>query len=134
MPVEADLVAYLDPLVSETAGTDLFEGPIPELPNACVVLQHTGGQDGEYVMGPSLTTPDLERVRVQLMVRNPAKATAVSRANAVHALLDNLGPVTLSTRLYHRVHSIDGPPHSLGQDVNLRWRLVANYEIEKARG
>src|SRR6185503_20990534 len=132
MPADADLVAYLDPLVSEsaTASPDptLVEGPMPELPDACVAITHYAGEPAEdRVMSPSLTAPGIEVARVQVMVRNPDKATARTRAYAYHALLDNLHSTPISGRLYFAVESIDGEPYCLGQDQNSRWRYVANY-------
>lgn len=134
MPLGADLVAYLDSASSLTAGTDLFEGPMPELPDACVAITPTGGEGGEYTMGASLSSPGLEMARFQLMVRHGTQATCVSNANTYHALIANLGPTTLSGRLYHHVEPIDGEPYSIGQDENLRFRYVSNYRAWKARG
>lgn len=134
MAVGADIVAYLDSASALTAGTDLFEGPMPELPLICVAITPTGGEGGEYTMGASLSAPGLEQTRFQLMVRHTVQATAISNANAYHALLANLGPTTLSGRLYHNVEPIDGEPYSIGQDDNNAWRYVANYRAWKARG
>lgn len=134
MPADTHLVAYLDPLIAETAGTDLFEGPMPELPDACVALTLYGGEEGDRVMAASLTAPATEPALVQLMVRNPAKGTAATRAYAIHALLDNLGPTTLSGVLYHHVSATEGAPICIGQDQNLRWRYVASYRAVKGRG
>lgn len=134
MPLEADIVAYLDPLVSETAGTDLFEGPMPELPNNCVAISHYNSQrSDDYAMGASLSAPASELEDFQVMVRNAVKATAKTRADAIHALLDNLQGVTMSGRVYFAIES-DGPPYSIGQDQNGRWRCVANYHARKQRG
>lgn len=134
MAVEADLVAYLDPNVSETAGTNLFEGPMPELPDNCVAVTHYASErSDDYAMSASLTAPASELNRVQVMVRNTAKATAKSKADAYHALLDNLHNVTMSGRTYFAIES-DGEPFSLGQDGNLRWRYVGNYLVRKQRG
>lgn len=134
MPLGADLVAYLDSASSLTAGTDLFEGPMPELPDACVAITPTGGEGGEYTMGASLSSPGLEMSRFQLMIRHGTQATCISNANTYHALIANLGPTTISGRLYHHVEPIDGEPYSIGQDENLRFRYVANYRAWKARG
>lgn len=135
MPLDTDIVTYLDPLVSETAGTDLFEGPMPELPDNCVAVTHYNSQaSDDYSMGASLTAPATELEDFQVMVRNTVKATARTRANAIHALLDNLQGVTMSGRVYQHITS-DGPPsHVLGQDANGRWRCTANYHARKARG
>ena len=134
MPADTHLVAYLDPLVTEVAGTDLFEGPMPELPDACVAITLYSGEEGDRVMAPSLTAPATEPALVQLMVRNGAKATAAARAYAIHALLDNLGPVTLSGVVYHHVHAEGGAPICIGQDQNARWRYVSSYRCVKGRG
>lgn len=135
MPLDTDIVAYLDPLVSETAGTDLFEGPMPEFPDNCVAITHYNSQASEdYTMGASLTAPGAEFEDFQVMVRNTVKATCTTRANAIHALLDNAQMITISGRTYFSITS-DGPPSGvLGQDQNGRWRRTANYHAKKHRG
>ncbi len=134
MPVEADLVTYLDTQLSETAGTNLFEGPMPELPAACMAITHYGGEAAEdRIMGPSLTPPGIEVPHVQVMTRSSAKATARTRAFAAHAVLDGFAG-TLSGRAYFNIESIDGEPYCLGQDDNHLWQYVCNYRVEKVRG
>ena len=135
MPLEADIVAYLDPLISETAGTDLYEGPPLEGPDNCVVITHYNSQQSDdYTMGASLTAPGSELEDFQVFVRNTVKATAKSKADAIHALLDNLQNVVMSGRTYFHITS-DGPPSNvLGQDANGRWRCTANYHARKHRG
>lgn len=138
MPVEADVVAYLDTaLPTLTGGTNLFEGPMPEQPATCAAVAHyiSEGSD-DYTMGASLTPPGSELERVQVMVRDAVKASAKTLADSIHALLDNLGTTANfagSGRTYFRIES-DGPPFSLGQDPNMRWRFAANYQVRKARG
>lgn len=134
MSLAQDMVTYLDSVTALTAGTDLFRGPMPEAPDDCTVCTATGGEEGEYVMGSSLSAPGVEFSRFQLMVRRAAMATAETDAAAYHALLANLGPVTINGRLYHNVESIDGEPYPLGQDQNERYRYVANYRAVKVRG
>lgn len=141
MPVEPAIVAYLDPLITESASTNpptLYEGPMPEAPDACIAITHAAGEaaDGR-VMGASLANEGLvEQPHIQVMVRGVAndKAGPRTRAFAVHAVLDGYGPGTLSGVLYHRIESLDGEPYCLGQDQSLRWRYVANYRVMKARG
>jgi hypothetical protein len=134
MPVEADIVAYLDPLIAEAAGIDLFEGPAPELPDNLIAVAHYDSlRSDDYTMGASLSAPASEIELVQVMTRNTDKATAQARADAVYALLDNLQNATINGRSYFHVES-DGPPSGLGQDVNQRWRFVANYQVRKVRG
>ena len=134
MPADTDLVTYLDSATALTAGTDLFAGPMPELPDNCVALTHYNSQrSDDYTMGASLSAPGLEMEDVQLMVRNTSRATARTNADAYHALLANLHSATLSGRTYYRIDE-EGTPYSIGQDQNGRWRFVANYTVKKGRG
>lgn len=135
MPAEAALVTYLDALLTEAAGTDLFEGPMPESPDNCVAVAHYDSLSPEgRVMGASLSdNAGLWPVSVQIMARNVSKTAAEARARAYLDLLDNLGPVTLSGVLYHSCEA-DGEPMNLGQDANMRWRFAFNLTCRKARG
>ena len=83
-------------------------------------------------MGPSLTAPGIEVSRIQLLVQNSLMATAKSKADAYHALLDGLDG-TLSGRTYFNVESLDSMPFSLGQDKSERWRYAANFRVEHGR-
>jgi len=141
MPVEADVVTYLaaQGSLSLTAGTNVFEGPLPEAPatDPCVAVSHYVSQmSDEYVMGPSLSAPGYEYERIQVMVRSATKATAQTLADSIHAFLDNLHTTANfagSGRTYFHIRS-DGPPFNIFQDTERRWRFVANYEVRKARG
>lgn len=136
MPVDSDLVTYLDPLIAESAGVDLVEGPMPEDPDNCVALTHYTSESARdfRVMAPSLTPPGVEIARVQLMVRNTDKVTARTKAYLIHGVLDGLITTVLSGRMYHQIEAIDGEPSCLGQDQNGRWRYVVSYRVVKARG
>lgn len=134
MPAEADLVTYLDALIPETAGTDLFEGPMPETPDNCIaVWLYATEKSDDFAMGASLSAPASELEHVQVMVRNTDKATAKSKADTVYALLDNLQNVTMTGRKYFAIEG-EGPPFDLSQDKSLRWRFVANFVVRKVRG
>lgn len=135
MAVEADIVEQLDGQASLTAGKNLFEGLMPEDPDLCVAVASTGGElSDDYEMGASLSAPGLEFSRFQVMVRADDQAEARTKAHAVYALLANLGPVTISTRDYQHVESIDGEPSLIGQDQRGRWEYVMNFRAMKARG
>lgn len=134
MAVEADLVAYLDPLIAEAGGTSLFEGPPSETEaNAIFIAHYDSEKSDDFTMGPSLDPPGSELESVQVTVRNTVRATAVSRANAIHALLDNAQNLSIGGRTYFRIES-DGPPAGLGQDELGRWIFVASYHVRKHRG
>lgn len=134
MALEADIVSYLDAQTALTAGTDLFEGPMPESPDACVAVTHYASQQSDdYTMGASLSAPGSELERFQVMTRALTRAAAITQANALHALLDNAQGLSINGRTYHHIMS-DGPPFFLSQDGTHRWRFVANYEGRKARG
>jgi hypothetical protein len=134
MPADSDLVTYLDSATTLTSGTDLFVGPMPEMPDNCVAVTHYNSQrSDDYAMGASLSAPGYEIEDVQLMVRNTSRSMARADADAYHALIANMHSATLSGRAYFRVDE-EGTPFCIGQDQNGRWRFVANYEIKKARG
>jgi Bacteriophage minor capsid protein len=132
-----DLISYLDPLLAESstgAAPTLVEGPMPEFPDAMVALTHYMSQPSDdYVMGPSLSAPGSELESVQVMSRSALMSTAQARADACYSLLDNLQNQTIGPRVYFHITS-DGPPISLGQDQNARWRYVANFHCRKQRG
>jgi len=136
MPVEADVVAYLAAAgLGLAAGTDLFEGPAPETPdNVVAVSLYATERSDDYTMGASLSAPGSELEHIQVMTRHAVKATAKSRADSIHAVLDNLQTTTtVNSRTYFEIAS-DGPPFGMGQDPNLRWRYAANYRVRKPRG
>lgn len=135
MPVDSDIVAYLNGNASLVSATNLFEGVMPESPDACVAVAATGGELSEdYASGDSLSAPTVEYSRFQVMVRDAGHAAARSKAVTLYALLANLGPTTLSGRTYELVESIDGEPSLLGQDQNGRWEYVMNFRAVKERG
>jgi len=141
MPVDTDVIAYLaaQGSLGLTGGTNLFEGPPPEelSTDPEVAITNTGSEPSdEYVMGASLTPPGFEVEDIQVMVRSATKGTAQSLAAAIHAFLDNLGPVVNfagTGRTYFHIRS-DGPPWNFFQDKNQKWRYVASYHVAKARG
>lgn len=132
---EADLVAYLDTNSSYTAGTDLFEGPMPELPDSCVAVTHYASEESDdWSMGPSLSAPGSELLRVQLMVRHGTKATAQANGLTLHQLLRNMQGVTMTSGKVVLAVEDQGEPLNLGQDPNLRWRCASNYRVRKQPG
>ena len=131
--VPEDLIAYLDPLVSETGGTDLFEGPAPERPANVVAITHYDGEPAlARTMGASLSVSGVEVTLVQLFVRHSVMATAKTKADAYHALLDNLSG-TLNGRVYYQIESMDSMPYSIGQDGEALWRYVCNFRCQHKR-
>lgn len=136
MPVQADVVAYIDAQTALTAGTNLFEGPLPgeSTQDPLVsVLHFMSRPSDDYTMGASLTAPGSEIESVKVMVRSANQATAKTQADAIHALLDNLQNTSLSGRTYFHVTS-DGPPWLEAQDNNNRFRFVGQYHCRKTRG
>lgn len=133
--IPEDLIAYLvaDAGISEVAGTDIHEGPPPELPADLVAITHYAGDDTEdRVMSAALTAPELEVALVQLYVRNAVMSTAKSKADAYHALLDNYNG-TLSGRKYYNIESLNSTPYSIGQNKRLAFQYECNYRVEHAR-
>src|SRR5574341_336050 len=120
--VPVDLITMLDPLVGETAGTTLFEGPPTELPDEGVWLTHYGGESAQdRTMGDSLSEAGVEVALVQLFVRNGAMATAKAIAEGYHSLLDNFNGAA-NGKMYYQIVSTDSLPYSIGQDSKRLWR------------
>ena len=139
MSVEADIVTYLDAQTALTAGTDLFEGPMPEKPDICVAVTSYAGESAAQhrVFGPSLTPPQMEISRFQVASRHTSKATAESTAVACFAKLDGFSGT--ATRTYFYVESTNGEPFFLKQDDGgdgggPRYTYVCSYRAQKARG
>jgi hypothetical protein len=134
VPAEQAIVAYLDTVLSETAGTNLFEGPAPEFPDDLIAVTQYDAQDAEdRIMSASLANQQaIWPCQIQVMARSTAKNTAQTRAIAAFDFLDNLGPVTLSGVTYHSVECSE--PFNLGQDLNHRWRWAFNATVRKGRG
>lgn len=128
-------MSYLDGVLAETAGTNLFEGPMPEAPDNCLHVAHYDSLEAaDRVMSASLANQQaVWPAMVQVMARNTDKTQAEARARAAFDALDNLGPTTLGGVTYHSVEA-DGEPMSLGKDGNERWRYVFNVRVEKQRG
>lgn len=136
MPLEADIVSYLDANTTLTAGTTLFEGPCPENEGQAEtvgVVHYASEQSDDYSMSASLTAPASELESFQVMTRNSVRATAITRANEIHGLLDNAQNIVINGRTYFHITS-DGPPQHLSQDTNERWRRIASYRARKQRG
>lgn len=130
----ADVLAYLDTNMAEVAGTNLFEGGLTETPDAQLAVIHYGGEPADRIMSPSLTASNMEKALVQILSRSDSQTTARERADAAHALLDNLQNLTgASGAKYYLVESVSGEPYFLEQDENQRWVFGAIYKALKTR-
>lgn len=134
MPAEAAIVAYLDTILSETAGTDLFEGPLPEVPINCIAVTNFDNSAAlDRVMSGSLVNQQaVWPAHLQIAVRNTDKATAISRAKAAFDALDNFAG-TLSGVTYHNIEA-QGEPAFLKKDANESWVYIFDIVAEKQRG
>lgn len=131
VPVETALVAYLAAaLPTET----IVEGPMAELPAVQMHVAHYDSLEAEdRVMSASLANQQaVWPSMVQVMTRDPDKATAYSRAYAAWLLLDNYSG-TLGGVTYHSIEA-DGEPVNLFKDGNERWRFAFNLRVDKQRG
>lgn len=68
--------------------------------------------------------------RVQIRVRgNRDSMTSRDRAQLIYDLLNGLGPQTLSTVHLQLVIGLGSGPSALGQDQNMRFEHVVNFEV-----
>ena len=133
----ADIGTYLASAgIGLTLDVNLFRVPFPAAaPTAAACLMETPGEEDEFGSGPSLDLPALERARFQVQVRDDPQNAAACRALAesIRQKLNNLGPVTLGTTVYHDVKATT-PVFFLGPDQNERWRWVCNFVAMKGNG
>ena len=119
-----------------TLGVNLFQVPFPAASqDAAVCIVETPGEEDEFGSGPSLDPPALERPRFQVIARDDPQNALACRTliEDVRQKLNNLGPVTLGTTVYHHVKATT-PVFYLGPDQNERWRWVTNFEAMKGNG
>ena len=112
-----------------TLGTDLFEGFMPDTPDACVAILEYPGSPGEYTFGGA-TGAILEKPRIQVMVRNTSFPAAQTKMAAIYALLDAVTRQTLSGTQYHRIQALQ-PHFGMPRDINLRYIRACNFEATK---
>jgi hypothetical protein len=133
MPWLDELGAYLQTQGLGTLASTLFLGVEPETPDTCVTLLDSPARGmAVRAMGPSLGLPSLERPRGQLRARGLDYVAARTLAASGLALLDWLGPVTLSGTRYLHVVALQRPAVLFDRDQNDRYIFGFNFEMAKA--
>jgi hypothetical protein len=93
MSMPSDVAEYLEDNSIGTVGTDIFIQFTPETPhNAISVFQYSGW--------PPLTVAGFTRPGLQVKVRNTNAATAITKMEAIIALLHDKGELTLEGTRY----------------------------------
>ncbi len=130
-----DIAAYLAGAgLGLTEGVNLFKVPFPaSAPPATVCIVETPGEEDEFASGPSLDPPALERPRFSVQVRDQDAQACRGLAETIRGKLNNLGPVTLGTTLYHHVKAT-GPVFFLSRDQNERCKWACNFAVMKGNG
>lgn len=123
-----ELAAYMQTNGIGTPGTDLFEGTLPDSPDAAVTLYEYGGLAPTHTIGGGAAK--FERPRVQVLARATTYSAARSKIEAVYKLLDQLAGVTLSSVRYLRVEAVSSPLF-LERDANNRVKMVCNFQVHK---
>lgn len=127
-----EIGSYLDTEGIGTRATDLFEGFMPDTPDACVALIETGGQASEHVLSSAVGAPAWEAPSFQVICRAGRRdySTVRTKANDVFKKLDGLVNTTLSSVRYFSIFAIQSP-FSIARDEQERPLLVFNCAVKK---
>lgn len=100
----------------------VLEGMPPDPPLIVCVTQYEG------VEADSKLPWDEPRIQIRVRGdRNPL--TSRNKAQLIYDLLNGLGPETLSTVRLQLIIGLGSGPSSLGQDQNMRFEHVCNFEV-----
>lgn len=117
-----DIAEYLAAQGIGTVGTDIFVDHLPDLPDSCVAVMQTGGQQ------PSIYLPT-KRPTFQVIVRNATHPGGEDRLASVRGLLHNLYNTPLNsgqTYAYYVQASSEGG--FIGKDAAGRYEFSANFQ------
>lgn len=124
--------AYLQSQGVGVLAATLFLGIEPPAPDQCwTILESPATLGPVRVMGVGGASVRLDRPRGQLRARAADYPTARSMAEQALAVLDWLGPATLSGTRYLHVEALQRPPFLLDRDANDRFILGFNFEVTK---
>lgn len=123
-----ELSAYLQAQGIGTAGTDLFSGILPDVPDACVSLHEYGGVGPVHTLGGG--NAKYERPRVQVVVRATTYSAARTKIETIYKLLDKLANTTLSSVRYLSIDAVHSPAF-MERDANNRVKMFVNFQIHK---
>lgn len=128
-----DLGAYLDVQTVGTAdlilGSNLFLSNLPDSPDTCVTIYHTGGTNLGETFGDG--KPLMEEATVQVVARADSFSTAEALARDIYGLLAALIQESINGVLYHRVAPRQAP-FPLERDDQNRMLFVCNYDVTRA--
>lgn len=115
---------------------NLFARPFPlDAPDKAVAIDVFDGKRSDRVFGTGKTATVGEHPVFHVFIRDNRDndAAAAALAYQIYDLLDNAGPVVLSSVLYRDIKSLDGPPKFLSADENKRPTYVLRCEADKDR-
>lgn len=106
-----------------TVNTSIFVGTLPATVDNCVGIFHTGGRPPEKQF-------DIRYPTIQVVVRNTDKGAALSKADAVYALVKQRANMSLvSGETYVYLMNPLQEPVDIGSDKNNRHEVSLNIEL-----
>jgi hypothetical protein len=123
-----ELSAYLGTQGIGTVGTDIFNGIIPDSPDALVSLIEYGGVSPVHALGGG--NAKWERPQVQVVVRATTYSAARTKIETIYKLLHKLTNTALSSVLYLMIEAVQSP-FFLRRDESTRVLLACNFQISK---
>lgn len=118
-----DIAAYLEAGGAGVLGIDLFEGCLPDQPDACIAVYEYEGEQPERGAGVVLLRP-----RIQVIVRDKSYENCRAKAENVRKILDGVHDTTLGGTRCVMIRALGGP-ELLRRDENERAEMVLNFEV-----
>lgn len=108
-----------------TLGSSIFVDYKPTTPSCIVVTAYEGGNS---LLGLGSRTPIYRTTKVQVTVRNPSQATAMSTANSIVTYLDALTNVSSDGVAITSIYLASGP-FFIGKDRNENTEYTINFKL-----
>ena len=133
MPLLAETGTYLAAQLTLTRGTNLFEGTLPDRPDACLaVLDSPAGEASTLGFGVT-TGVQYENPRIQILVRKP-KGESVAAQALAHLARQALAKVQatfLSGTNYHFIIPMQSPFKLVVDKADKRPVYAFNCRVRK---
>ena len=132
MSLLSEVGTYLAANGIGTLGIDLFQGYMPDSPDAATAIYETGGLGPVRGMRSTAGTPAGTQPRLQVVSRAGEYdySTARAKVQSVYALLEGLGDVTLSGVAYKWFGAVQ-EPFMMGRDDSRRVLIAQNFDVIK---
>lgn len=106
----------------------VFIGELPAMPIQAVSVIPSGGLPSIFAMD---TAPNIERSRIQLLVRAATYPVAEALIRSAYDVLEGTRERLINFRRYHWIQAVQ-PPFYIGQDETEHPLLSCNFDVARA--